>query len=215
MAGIHYKEGDNEKARRYLNEAIRNGIKTSEMYNFLGVIYSGEGDYTKAEESFREGIKIEDNSTGRFYLGTVYDKTGQKDSMVEELKRAIEINPDNAGALNYLGYTYLLENRDIEEAYEMIKKACSIEPDNGAFLDSLGWVYYKKGMYDRARELLEKAAGLEKDAEIFEHLGYVYLELKDYTKALYWFVRSYEMSSDSALLKMIEEAKERIKNELN
>jgi tetratricopeptide (TPR) repeat protein len=207
LAGIYYKKENYEKARHYLEEAVRNGIKTPEFYNFLGVLYSEEENYEKAEGFFKKGIEIEDNSSGRFYLGTLYEKTNRRDQMEVEIKKAIEIDPDNAIALNYLGYTYLLEDRNLKLAYTMIKKACKIEPDNGAFLDSLGWAYYKMGSYERSREYLEKAASLEEDAEIYEHLGYLYIELKDYIRALYWFVRAYEMSNNKDLLKVIEEVK--------
>lgn len=205
IAGIYYKEGDNGKVRYYLGEAINNGLKTPEFYNFLGIISSEEKDYAKAEEFFMEGIKTEDNSTGHFYLGTLYEKTGDKRKMEIEMKRAIEINPDNALALNYLGYTYLTQDRNINEAYRMIKKACSIEPDNGAYLDSLGWAHYKMGNYRTATGYLEKAAEYEEDAEIFEHLGYLYTRLEDYSRALYWFVRSYEKGKKTELLKIIDE----------
>ncbi len=215
LASIYYSKGDIEKTRYYLNRAIKNEIKDPEFYNLLGVTYLEEKNYEKAKEAFRNGIEIEDNSSGRFYLGTLYEKTSDKDKMETEIKKAIELNPDNAVALNYLGYTYLLEDRDIEEAYKMIKKACEIDPDNGAFLDSLGWAYYKMGSYRRSKKYLEEAAVLEKDAEIYEHLGHLYIKLEDYTKALYWFVRSYEMSNNKDLLKIIGELKERIKNELN
>ncbi len=209
LTGIYYREGNNEKAKYYLNKAIDNGFKTSEFYNFLGIIATEEEDYAKAEEFLREGIKIKDTSTGRFYLGTLYEKTGDKEKMETEMRRALEIDPDDALVLNYLGYTYLTQDRNIEEAYRMIKKACSIEPDNGAYLDSLGWAYYKMGKYDTAREYLERAAEMEKDAEIFEHLGYLYTKLEDYARALYWFVRSYEIGGDADLLKIIEEVKQK------
>jgi len=215
LSSIYYKRGDSEKALYYAEEAIKHGIKTAEFYNFLGLIYSDGENYVKAEENFMESLKIEESSSVRFYLGAMYDKMKNKDLMETEMKKAIELNPDNAMALNYLGYSYLQENKNIEAAYLMIKRACEIEPENGAFLDSLGWAYYKMGKYDLAKQYLEKAASLEKDSEIFEHLGYLYMETKEYPAALLWFTRSYEMSGKEEILKLIEEAKERIQNGVN
>jgi len=215
LASIYYQRGDTEKARDYINRALDQGIKTAEFYNFLGLIYSDEKNYEKAEESFRESLKIQDTSPVRFYLGAMYDKWERRDKMEVEMKKAIELKPDNALALNYLGYTYLLEDRNIREAYRMIKRACEIEPDNGAFIDSLGWAYYKMGDYVSAGKHLEKAASLEKDAEIYEHLGYLYLATKEYYKALLWFTRAYEMGGKKDLLKIIDEVRQRINNGAN
>ncbi|MCX8082850.1 MAG: tetratricopeptide repeat protein [bacterium] len=210
LASAYYSEGNKDKAKYYLEEAIRNGIKSAHLYQFLGIIYMDENNYDKAEEVLRQSIEIEDLSNTRFYLGVIYDKKEQKEKMEAEMKKAIELNPDNAMALNYLGYTYLIQDRNIKEAYEMIKKACKIEPDNGAFLDSLGWAYYKMGKYTIAKSYLEKAVEKEKDAEVYEHLGYVYMNLKEYESALLWFTKAYEISKKEEISKIINKIKEKI-----
>ncbi|MCM8777535.1 MAG: tetratricopeptide repeat protein [Candidatus Omnitrophica bacterium] len=210
LASAYYSEGNKEKAKYYLEEAISNGINSAQFYQFLGIIYLDESTYDKAEEVFKKSIDIENLSSTRFYLGVLYDKTGKWEKMEEEMKKAIEIDPDNAAALNYLGYTYLIQDRNIHEAYKLIKKACKIEPDNGAFLDSLGWAYYKMGNYHLAKKYLEKAVDKEKDAEVYEHLGYVYLKLKEYEKALLWFTKAYEINGKQDIQKIMDEIRKHI-----
>ena len=207
-----YKAGDTSGAKTLLEDAFSKGVRNTELYNLFAVILIEEKDYSGAEKTLRESLDFEETSAARFYLGIVYDKTARAGSMEEEMKKAIEIDPGNALALNYLGYSYLLQDKNLREAYRMIKKACKIEPDNGAFLDSLGWAYYKKGNHRRAQKLLEEAASLEEDAEIYEHLGYLYMEIKEYPKSLSWFIKAYEISRAKKLLDEIEEAKKRIRD---
>ncbi len=211
----HYKAKEIEAAKSLLEEAMSNGIQNTEFYNLMGIIYSEQKDYLKASEFFKKSIDLQDTSTTRFYLGVVYDKMEMPDKMEEEMKKAIAIDPDNAMALNYLGYSYLLKNKNLQEAYEMIKKACAIEPDNAAFLDSLGWEYYKRGNYKKAKKYLEKAADKEKDEEIYEHLGYLYLEMKEYKKSIFWFIKAYEINKNAGVLEKIEEINKIIKHGIN
>ena len=210
LASAYYSEGNKEKAKYYIEQAIKNGISSAHFYQFLGIIYMDEKVYDKAEECFQKSIKIEDLSTTRFYLGVLYDKTERRDKMEEEMKKAIELDNNNAMALNYLGYTYLTQDKNLKEAYNLIKKACKIEPDNGAFLDSLGWAYYKMGRYHLAKQYLEKAADKERDGEVYEHLGYVYLKLKEYEKAILWFTKAYELNNKEDTRKILDDIRKKI-----
>jgi tetratricopeptide (TPR) repeat protein len=69
----------------------------------------------------------------------------------------------------------------------------------------LGWAYYKKGNYLLAQKHLERAAEKEKDAEVYEHLGYLYLKLEEYEKALLWFAKAYEISGNKEIQKILGE----------
>src|ERR1700752_157959 len=91
------------------------------------------------------------------------------------MKRAIALNPHNAAALNYLGYTYAEMGEHLDEAEQLIRRALAIEPDDGFFVDSLGWVYYQRGDYEKAVEQLERAIDLAgEDPTVTEHLGDAY-----------------------------------------
>ncbi|MCK9266548.1 tetratricopeptide repeat protein [bacterium] len=215
LASFYYRAGEKEETKALLREALNNGIRNIEFYNLLGNIFLEETNYPKAEEYFRQSIALLDNVAARFYLGIIYDKLDMYDKMEEEMKKALELEPDNALTLNYLGYSYLLKDINLQEALSMIKKACSIEPDNGAFLDSLGWAYYKLGNFKRAKGYLEQAVLLENDAEVYEHLGLLYFELKEYNKSLLWLIKAYDLEQSEFLLNKIEEVKQKIKNGIN
>jgi predicted Zn-dependent protease len=101
----------------------------------------------------------------------------------KELRRALELKPDFHQALNFLGYLYVEENRNLDEAETMIRKALELEPDNGAYVDSLGWLYFKKGNASESLKELQKASLLLEDPVIYDHLGDVYLKINDRAKA--------------------------------
>jgi TonB family protein len=92
-----------------------------------------------------------------------------------EYQAILQIEPDNAMALNNLGYGLLERNANLEEAVQMIQRAVTIEPNNDAYLDSLGWAYFKLGKLAEAEKYLTRAASLNKtSAELREHLGDLY-----------------------------------------
>ena len=122
-------------------------------------------------------------STGRekeqayFMRGAGLERQKQFDQSEAAFRKVLELNPKNAGALNYLGYMLADRNVRLEESYDLIKRAVDLEPDNGAYLDSLGWVYFRQGKLDDARGLLERALERMPDPTVRDHLGDVYLKL--------------------------------------
>jgi tetratricopeptide (TPR) repeat protein len=111
----------------------------------------------------------------QFARGAMFERMKNYDAAEAEFRKVLAADPDNAGALNYLGY--MLADRDVrlDEAQKMIQRAVELDPQNGAYLDSLGWVYYRQNMLDQAENQLRKA--LEKmngDPTVHDHLGDVY-----------------------------------------
>jgi len=91
------------------------------------------------------------------------------------MRVAIELNPQNAAALNYLGYTFAEQGVQLDEAEDLIRRALALDPTDGFYVDSLGWVYYQRGQYAKAVEQLEHALELAgEDPTISEHLGDAY-----------------------------------------
>jgi Flp pilus assembly protein TadD len=85
--------------------------------------------------------------------------------------------PENASALNYLGYMLADRNIRLPEAQQMVSKALELDPENAAYLDSLGWVYYRQGKLEEAETYLLRAIEkYSKDATVHDHLGDVYLK---------------------------------------
>ena len=101
------------------------------------------------------------------------DGAGDPDTLERDLERLIEMEPDNAHALNALGYHLADGDRRLDEAQTLLERAVELEPDDAAILDSLGWLRYRQGRLDEAAELLGRALEALPDGEIAAHLGEV------------------------------------------
>ena len=103
----------------------------------------------------------------------IAEKQQRWEVMEQDLRRIIKLYPDNAVALNALGYTLADRNQHLKEAQAFIQRAYQLNPNDPATMDSLGWVEYRLGHYTEAQAWLEKAYQLWPDAEIAAHLGEV------------------------------------------
>jgi len=100
----------------------------------------------------------------------------EQDNLVgaeRDLRRVIELKPDDAEALNALGYTLADRTDKKAEALTLIEKALALKPGEPAILDSMGWVQYRLGNLDAAVEQLRRAYTKQRDPEIAAHLGEV------------------------------------------
>jgi len=140
----------------------------------------------KAIEMLDQGLVLyPENVEMLFRAGVVHDKWGNKDQSIRIMQKVIALEPDNATALNYLGYTYADLGMELELAESLIKKAMALNPDDGYITDSLGWVYYRKADYTKAIEYLERALELSShDPVVAEHLGDAYQKVNNPEKAL-------------------------------
>jgi tetratricopeptide (TPR) repeat protein len=111
-----------------------------------------------------------------------------------DLKRAVEIAPDEPVALNYLGYSWAERGINLDEAFALIEKAVALRPQSGAIIDSLGWAHYQRGDYEAALPHLEKAAALEPgDPTVTEHLGDLYWRIGRTVEARFQWERALEL----------------------
>jgi tetratricopeptide (TPR) repeat protein len=114
----------------------------------------------------------------RFLRGAAYESIGRTSEAEAELWAALQQQPENATALNYLGYLWVDSGTRVAEGLAMIERAHAAEPDNGNIQDSLGWGYYRLGRFEEAVEQLEAAVAKEPaNAEINDHLGDAYWQV--------------------------------------
>ncbi|MDT5123063.1 MAG: hypothetical protein QOC96_2545 [Acidobacteriota bacterium] len=108
-------------------------------------------------------------------LSSAQERAGDPKGSEESLRRILARDPNNATALNNLGYFLVERNERLDEALEMIQRAVRANPNNSSFLDSLGWAYFKLGKLDEAEHSLTEAARRNNtSATIQEHLGDLY-----------------------------------------
>ena len=119
-----------------------------------------------------------------YYLASIFEKDGQFAEARRLVQIIVEKDPNNAHALNFLGYSYLERNEKLDVAYEYITKAVALKPDDGYIRDSLAWYYYHTGKFPEALVEAKKASELVKgDMTITKHLGMIYQRLRIYDKA--------------------------------
>ena len=199
IAALFERRGNYEKALREVEKAVA-VQSTRSVQLYLATLRSKTGDFDGAVEYLENLIAEEPADDELLYnLGVVYGEADRKDEALEYMRRALELSPDNASALNYVGYTWAEQGIRLDEAEEMILRAIELRPDDGYVADSLGWVYYMRaralidsGRASEARPLLERAlAELERadeltggDPVVSEHLGDIYLLLDQKQLAL-------------------------------
>ncbi|MGV6807709.1 MAG: tetratricopeptide repeat protein [bacterium] len=91
-----------------------------------------------------------------------------------DLRAIIDLDENNAMALNALGYTLTLHTDRYQEAHDLIVRALEIDPDDPAALDSMGWVLYHLGRHEEALAYLQRAFEKLNDPEVAAHLGEVF-----------------------------------------
>jgi Flp pilus assembly protein TadD len=91
------------------------------------------------------------------------------------MRALLAIDPENAEALNFIGYRYAEQGVRLDEAEVLLRRALQAAPRSGHIVDSLGWLMFRKGDVPRAVDLLEQAARLVgPDPAVLEHLGDAY-----------------------------------------
>jgi tetratricopeptide (TPR) repeat protein len=135
-----------------------------------------------------------------FQRGAMYEKMKKIDLAETEFRKILELDPEHAATLNYLGYMLADRNIKLPEALTLVTKALDIEPNNGAYLDSLGWVYFKLNRLPEAEENLRQALlRTPRDATVHDHMGDVLLREAKVKEAIaQWQISLQEFEAGSA-----------------
>jgi len=149
------------------------------FYQGLATLYSELEQWDKALIAVDTGLeKFADSIPLLFQRASILEKSKRYQEAQKNLLDVLNRDPENANALNDLGYMLIDFDIVVENGITYVNKALKLEPKNPAFLDSLGWGYYKQQKFEKAQHfLLQAAKGLPDDPVIFEHLGDVYAAL--------------------------------------
>lgn len=178
QASLFADLGRTDAAVAEINKALAEK-KDRETYLTLAQVYEKAKRYQDMARAIDEAEQLsqskDEKETVYFLRGAMYEKLKQYDKAEQEFRRVLEMNPDNASAMNYLGYMFADRNERLPEALQLIQGALDREPGNGAYLDSLGWVFFRMGKLDEAEQNLKLALEkISKDPTIHDHLGDVY-----------------------------------------
>ena len=175
---------------RFVNETVgKNEELSFELFLILAVYYENVGELELAIDNVKILKEMKLYTEGHeYYLASLYEKKGDYKTAYQLIYRLLDENPNNAHALNFLGYSFLESKKDPQQAYPLIQKAIKIMPNDGYILDTLGWYFYRTQNYKKALNKLLKAWKLvQNDPVVAKHLAMVYGEMGMYAEAKYYY----------------------------
>jgi tetratricopeptide (TPR) repeat protein len=141
-----------------------------------------------------------------FGRGIVLERTKQWPRAEADMKKALELSPEQPYVLNYLGYSWIDQGMNLDQGMKMLKRANELRPDDGAITDSVGWAYYRLGQFDKAVEWLERASEQKgDDATIVEHLGDSYWHVGRRREARFEWQRALGQKPDKERLPILQD----------
>jgi tetratricopeptide (TPR) repeat protein len=169
-----------DEAKQRLQHVISQRPKDTEAIIELGNIQRARKDFVSCADTYSKAIdtvaKPEKSNWVVFYFrGICYERSHQWPLAEADMKKALELFPEQPLVLNYLGYSWVDQGVHLDQGMDMIRRAVEQRPDDGYIVDSLGWAYYRTGNYDEAVKNLERAVELKpEDPTINDHLGDAY-----------------------------------------
>lgn len=148
-----------------------------EILDSLGNIMRSRKLYAEAIPYYDQALALVDKPDKRHWVyyyarGTSYERLKNWPAAEADLQKALTLYPDQPLILNYLGYSWIDQGRNLKEGMAHIEKAVALKPDDGYIVDSLGWAHYKQGNFKEAVRYLERAVELKPDdAVLNDHLG--------------------------------------------
>ncbi len=166
-------------------------------------------DLLRTKERFAEAVQAYTTAIGRiktpeerywpmyFGRGICLERVKQWPRAEADMKKALELSPEQPYVLNYLGYSWIDQGLNLDAGMKMLKRATELRPDDGAITDSVGWAYYRLGQYDKAVEWCERASEQKgDDATVVEHLGDAYWHVGRFREARFEWNRALNQKPD-------------------
>ena len=177
----------------------------------LGNIQRARKQYAECAASYAKGIATIANPEKAnwliyYFRGICHERTKKWADAEADLKKSLELFPDQPHVLNYLGYSWVDQGANLDEGMKMIRRAVEQRPDDGYIVDSLGWAHYRLGNFEEATKHLERAVELKpEDPTINDHLGDCYWKIGRTLEAQFQWAHARDLKPDPDELKKIEE----------
>jgi tetratricopeptide (TPR) repeat protein len=199
-----------DEAEKQLKDLIKDHPKDLEAILALGNILRGHKKFTECAEVYSKGIDAiahpeKPNWVIFYFRGICYERSHQWPKAEADLKKALDLFPEQPHVLNYLGYSWIDQGVHLDDGMDMIKRAVKQRPDDGYIVDSLGWAYYRIGNYAEAVKQLERAIELKpEDPTINDHLGDAYWRVGRTLEARFQWAHARDLKPDPEELLKIE-----------
>ncbi|MEL3890795.1 tetratricopeptide repeat protein [Ferrovibrio sp. MS7] len=203
------ERGDHDAAVRMLRKIARDRRDDARPLITLGDLYRQMERWQEAATEYTAAFQRIPVLENRHWIllfsrGIAYERSKQWSKAEADMLKALEFQPEQPMVLNYLGYTWIDMNRNIDRATDMIRRAVTMRPNDGAIVDSLGWAYYRVGRYDEAVVQLERAVELKGgDPVITDHLGDAYWKVGRRAEAQFQWRRALGLKPEPELEQQI------------
>ena len=199
-----------DEAKKKLEHVIADHPKDTEAILALGNIQRGRKEFAGCADTYAKAIDTianpdKSNWVVFYFRGICYERSHQWPSAEADMKKALELFPEQPLVLNYLGYSWVDQGVHLDDGMDMIRRAVEQRPDDGYIVDSLGWAYFRIGNYDEAVKNLERAVELKPDdPTINDHLGDAYWRVGRTLEAHYQWSQAKDLGPDKEDLPKIE-----------
>lgn len=199
-------------------QKLKTSFPTDPRGGYLdALVLRDRGQYEQAIAAFELVMNRAQRDGSLVYeYASLLDRAGRLGDAERALRGALAKNPQDANAMNSLGYMLADRGQRLDEAVDLLQRALKIEPANPSFLDSLGWAYFRQGRLDLADAPLTQAADrLPTSSTVHEHLGDLRLKQERYEDAIAAFERSLAGDGEdidrTKVEKKVRDARQRVK----
>jgi tetratricopeptide (TPR) repeat protein len=199
-----------DEAIKILKSVTAEDPKDIEAVMALGNIERGHKKFADCVQTYSQGIAglpadEKTNWVYYYYRGICEERSKQWSKAEADMRKALELQPEQPHVLNYLGYSWIDQGINLDEGMKLIKRAVDQRPDDGYIVDSLGWAYYRIGNYDDAVRNLERAIDLKpEDPTINDHLGDAYWRIGRTLEAKFQWAHARDLKPEADELPKID-----------
>jgi tetratricopeptide (TPR) repeat protein len=179
-------------------------------YLALGGVYASKEDYRSAADVYDRAVERlktpKPTDWNVFYQrGIAYERLKLWPKAEPNFRKALQLFPNQPQVMNYLGYSWVDMNINLEEGLDLIRKAVDLRPSDGYIVDSLGWAYYRLGRFEEATVELERAVSLKPDDPVLnDHLGDAYWRVGRRLEATFQWAHARDMKPDPDVLLSVQ-----------
>jgi tetratricopeptide (TPR) repeat protein len=200
-----------DEAIKILKGVTAEDPKDIEALMALGNIERGRKRFSDCSQTYTQAIDVMPPGSEKgawvtyYYRGICFERSKQWSKAETDMRKALELQPEQPHVLNYLGYSWIDQGINLDEGMKMIKRAVEQRPDDGYIVDSLGWAYYRIGNFEDAAKNLERAIDLKpEDPTINDHLGDAYWRVGRTLEAKFQWAHARDLKPEPEELPKIE-----------
>jgi tetratricopeptide (TPR) repeat protein len=199
-----------DEAKARLGKLIAANPRDLEAIMALGNVLRGRKQFAECADIYSKGVDTitkdeKSNWVIYYFRGICLERSKQWPKAEADLKKSLELYPDQPHVLNYLGYSWIDQGVNLDEGMNMIKRAVEQRADDGYIVDSLGWAYYRLGNMEEAVKHLERAVELKpEDPTINDHLGDAYWRVGRVLEARFQWSHARDLKPEPEDLEKIE-----------